>query len=478
MSAMWREDLRSIIAKAKDGALVQQMQVAFELLQKEGLCYVQRISSSLIGVARDNRDGTGIMWKDVYKLLGEISKVGYNAQCTNNICVEVEHGDQATLAFNERLSKMAGGRLPPLAATLRYASLSGSHLNVAFKCLLSEIEIADEESVIPVLCHDKRLSLEKLKMLDKRFYQAVTEGMEWRVISSIVCKEFPDFAQLVQASANCAQHLAKPEADLQLMKRMSSMIASSDKDSLSFNDIQAALLRSRPLNASAAPRIFGFLMAYSGGKEGKFFAETELFIRGEGMGSRLLPVSIYEALQADGRPSSNPFLLLRHALLKVLHCGPEAALSHADVKKALRCEKAVAVEKLLAEVSKYLQKAPACEKGRSLLGRCEMDLAWTMMEKRDPSGYMVKYEQVEQAAHAFALRLMEETGVQLESPWREAANKALVLKSTAASAASPKQVAGAKRTYRSHAITSWICMQKKNDNSDTFKLLSSQRYII
>ena len=443
---MWREELRKIIEKAKDGALVQQMQVAFELLQTEGLCYVQRISSALIGVSRENRDGAGVIWKDVYKLLGEISKVGYNAQNANNICVEVEHADRETYAFNQRLSKMAGGRLPPLAMTMRYASLSGSHLNVAMRCLLAEMEIADEDSVIPELCHDKRLSLEKLKNLDRRFHQAVTEGMEWRVISSVVCVEFPDFPQLVQASANCAQHIAKPEADLQLMKRMSGMIARSDKDSLSFNDLQSALLRSRPLNATAAPRIFGFLMAYSGGKTGKFFAETEMFVRGEGMGSRLLPCNVYEALQADGKPSSNPFLLLRHAMLKVLHCGPEGAFAAADVKKALRCEKAVYVERLLADLPKCLQTVPAFEQGRSMLGRCEMDVAWTMMEKRDPSGVMVKYDSVDHAAHAFVLRLVEATGVQVESPWQEAMNRTAAKPPTAV-ATSPKHPAGTKRTH-------------------------------
>ena len=84
-------------------------------------------------------------------------------------------------------------RLAPVTGELKFATVAGSHMNQV--CRLWHAHMKHPS---PLLTDGQgRLSLEKLCNEDPEYHRAVSQGMEWQIISHLVPKEIPEFCALV-----------------------------------------------------------------------------------------------------------------------------------------------------------------------------------------------------------------------------------------------------------------------------------------
>ena len=75
----------------------------------------------------------------------------------------------------------------------KFATVAGSHMNQV--CRLWHAHMKHPS---PLLTDGQgRLSLEKLCNEDPEYHRAVSQGMEWQIISHLVPKEIPEFCALV-----------------------------------------------------------------------------------------------------------------------------------------------------------------------------------------------------------------------------------------------------------------------------------------
>ena len=149
-----------------------------------------------IGVHELNRDGMGIQAGHVSELISSILALGYVREQAKGICIEVPMDSQgdATRAFNTKLVLQSKGKLPPAdVERMRFASIVGSHSNMAHRCILA--------------------GLERLREADKAFAHAVESGIVWTVVAHSVQSQWPQFASLVQAAGNASSQISKAEDD-------------------------------------------------------------------------------------------------------------------------------------------------------------------------------------------------------------------------------------------------------------------------
>lgn len=202
------EEIEDLLKKAESGQMARCGQL-ISLLRKHRLAWDQQISSSLIGIHPENRDGSGCSVAHCHQLCTEFYELGFSNDLTHNIAVELAPGDTTCLAFNAKLSLEAAGKLPSAEVTsmLRYASISGSHSNMAMRLFLYQVPHTDERLTV-----GGRLSVEKVKLEDPLYGEAIEQGMKWTIISHLVVQQYPKLPLLVQAAANSQNQVAQTES--------------------------------------------------------------------------------------------------------------------------------------------------------------------------------------------------------------------------------------------------------------------------
>ena len=299
-----RAELDEAIRAASSEQLVQGSQRVLAVLSKHGLVQKQVIAPALVGCHPDNRDGLGLNYIDVWELIASIAAVGWDWQAPNPICVELRPGDEAAERFNQKLSEASGGVLPPNKAhELRYGSVSCSHTNAALRCLSQSA--AGHEELHQGLLMEGQLSLELLRKRDPEFAQAAEQGLAWRVVSDLAVKEFPSLPGLLQSASNCTGQLAKPESEMQVVRRICNGILTATVAKLphGWADMKGSILRSRPACSQAAPFMHRFLMKFSVGVPG-LLERTEQNVKSMAPSNRQLGHEFFEALGTDPKPAT------------------------------------------------------------------------------------------------------------------------------------------------------------------------------
>ena len=209
-------------------------------------------------------------------------------------------GDQVR-SFNQQICRESQDSKFPLASCnpsrLRFASVAGSHFNQACRALLVGVPHTDASLTV-----DGHLHLERLQAKDAQFHSACVNGIKWRVIPCAVAERFQEIASLAQAAGNASGQIQKAEGELQLarqvLRSMDLWRQKTKKDSVRWSDIQAEVMRSRPPETSTAPFLFTFMMKCSGGRDGHFFTESDMYIRSHGWPARTMGGDFYDALAA------------------------------------------------------------------------------------------------------------------------------------------------------------------------------------
>lgn len=204
LPAAVKNELSQLMHDARTGSkLVASVDAVMKVLRQHNLCWKQRIAASQVGCHPLNRDGMGLNPSEVHSLISDILAVGFSMEEVKGICIEVPAEDTVIRQFNEALADKSSGKLARVEGVqIRYASVAGSHLNAGLNCFRMSVRHDADKAV----CSDGRLSMAKLKEVDRLYFEAAESGLEWTVISAAVAKEWPELPALVQSSANVATH--------------------------------------------------------------------------------------------------------------------------------------------------------------------------------------------------------------------------------------------------------------------------------
>ena len=205
---------------------------------------------------------------------------------------------------------------------LRYATISGSHANMANRAI-QHGALHDE----PTLTDGSgRLTM---SAIGPAWAAAINNGSSWMVIKRCVAAEMPGVIELVSMGMNATQQVSKGEDEMQLLKKILQAIqnyAKTHSRAPQWSDIADETLRSRPTCHLSAGPIFTFAMKFAGA--GGALKHTESFVRANGRPRRDLGPEVWTQLSQDVK--HGPMLWWRHALLKHAYCS-DRALSVTDV---------------------------------------------------------------------------------------------------------------------------------------------------
>lgn len=155
------DTIDGFIKACETGGLVQGMAKLMAFLKQKGLAAEVKIPCAYIGVHEQNRDGEGVSSNHVHQLIDDISSLGYHESSNKPIAIEVPPGPAGdrTREFNVRLANESGGKLAPVEPMMiKYASVTGSHCNQAFRCFEAGVGHGSESLTI-----DGKLSIAMLE---------------------------------------------------------------------------------------------------------------------------------------------------------------------------------------------------------------------------------------------------------------------------------------------------------------------------
>lgn len=157
-----------------------------EFLLAEGLAYYQQVPPNQMGIDIRNRSGSLVNPARAHNLGAKICAQGFVlAKTAAATAFEAPQGAQLeeTAMANDRLSRLSGGRCPPLDS-LRYTSVGGSHTNVFLRCVL-----AKAPTTVKALADSRdNIDSEKLCALHPQLATAVKKGLTWLIIKHAVAK--------------------------------------------------------------------------------------------------------------------------------------------------------------------------------------------------------------------------------------------------------------------------------------------------
>ncbi|CAJ1429452.1 unnamed protein product [Effrenium voratum] len=330
-----QEHVSKLLAEASDGdRLVATVHKVLAFLESRDLVYHVKLAPDLVGVHPSNRDGYGLNSIDVYDLLDSIVGVGFISEKVNAVACEVE-GDTVR-AWNQKLVASSNGALGRLEPNkLKAVTLCGSHTNFALRVCKDELPHNND-----LICVDGRISLAKIKARDSKLYEAVTDGVTWRVLAKEVAASFPNFLQMLQQYGNAS--LQRGEHELQVLRRIHGLYTQAAAAGRpDFAAIKKKALASKPACAHSVPAMYQFALKACGGSDGAMLADTEQFVRQQCASNRQLGTELWEILGQDGKGklAGHALARFRHAIIKLAYarqCDPRLflALSFTDMALA------------------------------------------------------------------------------------------------------------------------------------------------
>ena len=261
-----------------------------------------QIGPGVVGCDEDNRGSQGCSALDVKILVSDILEVGWSwAETTHATCIEARQGDSTLEEFNMNLVK--GTELAPVRpGSLRFGALSCTHNCMGLRAIAAGMPCAD-----PLMSVNGSYCVEALGKRDPDYAEAVRCGLRWRVLSWKVRPMYPRVPGLISLARNVGSTIQRSETEMQVMHRLWSMSrqygsggggGGGGGGAVPWASIKKAILRSRPPCASKLDEMVAFVIAKSGGVEGRWIKYLQSFHRnGVTASSRQgVPASVYEAL--------------------------------------------------------------------------------------------------------------------------------------------------------------------------------------
>ena len=215
-------ELLDSVRGMQDSKLVSIVDEALERLVKDSLAWRVRLPPKLVGVHPKNRGGWGVSGGNVHKLGSKVVEIGWSPSATEH-AVCVEDFDNTCAAFTEKLVKESDGLLAANEADVQFGSLSCSHTNQFLVCANAGVKTEFENIAV-----NGYMSKAKLGQ-DPKLMDALTGGLTWLVISAKAVVAYPQLPDLIQAARNATGAVHAKEDSLQLLQKVQSMAAASQK---------------------------------------------------------------------------------------------------------------------------------------------------------------------------------------------------------------------------------------------------------
>lgn len=392
------------------------------------IAYRLTIPCLLVGVHPTNRDGYGVNAMDVHALMDDIFSIGWDSSKVSALCVELSsHDEQAIKQFNQKLVRESNGLLAPdHIEQMKYSSLWGGHTNQILRAIKCGICHASQD-----MCIDGHLDAQKVQKHDPEFGAAVMDGVQWLVIPGWLLQQHPSLATFLQSAGNAPGQVSKPEHEMQMLRKIHNccmeLRTNSPQGRVPFEQVKARVLKSKPPCSASLPGMFSFVVRHGGGGGAVLLMETESFVRSHSESMVSLSPQLWEALAADIK-AHNQVSLFRHAVLKALYMLDGGRFLHiADVKKLGAKEnvsKVIVADGLTQEVREIARTNNIQhEIFVDVMGTMDIEMVLFTFGKRHKM--VQSFSSMASVAHNAIMALNHKAGVQIESPWKDAAqNKA------------------------------------------------------
>ena len=143
------------------------------------------------------------------------------------------------------------------------------------------------------------MSVSKLAQRDPAFADVVATGLSWKVLRWEVRHLYPQALRLIQQARNIASTMNRSETEAQGLLNLHTMLAAAQRSgsAIPWQVIKKRVLRSRPPFAASLDEMIVFVVARSGGVDGKFLQNIAAFFRNHVDSTRTsIPAPVYSAL--------------------------------------------------------------------------------------------------------------------------------------------------------------------------------------
>lgn len=312
----------SSVGKA-DARLVSVVDEVLASLEKSGLAYRLRIPPKLVGVHPANRNGYGVSAIEVHALGAEIVKMGWSPVVTRH-AVCVEDTDSTIANFTSKLQSSTIGLGKVDAGTIKYGSLSCSHTNQFLVAVLCEVETTHASLAV-----DGRMSAGKLGV-DEKLADALTGGLEWLVLSSVVPTLYPSLVDLVQCAKNATGAVQRKENEIQVLLKIQSLASVSSASSgsqgvVDWNSIASEIEQRIVIDSSDLKTYMRFVQLFG---DGPFLSDLDTYHKTYVPTGRVVPVSTFASIVDLKLSPSEIAPHMAIALIKAQASCPEAKVTN------------------------------------------------------------------------------------------------------------------------------------------------------
>lgn len=284
---------------------------------------------------------------------------------------------------------------------------------------------------------------------DPCFFETVSKGAMWEVISSEVVAHFDTLVPLAQSACNVGAQVSQNETELQICRKILAFM--KDGACPNYDEIAPMILRSRPRNAQTVPSLYQFMVRFGSSSH---YLRTEAYVRTHGQSSRVLDGKVWDALSMESKmKGQEQCLLWRHAMLKALLCHHDKLIAAGDIRKSLTAKEMLAkvqtFESILLELTGIAKGVPTLSVHQvdEGLGCFEVEGVVSVLgkTKAKPHAVYTPADDVRVAAHKCILYWRGCGAATLASPY-QAFVDSLEAKAVAARGSAPPPPAKVTRT--------------------------------
>ena len=210
-----KEDNASAGAEQRSHSPIIRRAAAFRMKYRKDRA---RLPVSQVGFHPANRNGQPPSSDRCISLLKDILALGFDAEEPHHggVCVEAKQGCLQLNKFNTEAVEGNERMAPVDAGSLRYGSLSHSHLNQILKNIK-----AGARADVPSICDGEgRLSIRKLRAISPEFTEVVELGCTWEILDAKMEKEEPTAVDDIQAALNAKSSLFLMAHEMQAIAKV------------------------------------------------------------------------------------------------------------------------------------------------------------------------------------------------------------------------------------------------------------------
>ena len=208
-------DGASAAAEQRSGSPIIRRAAAFRVKYRKERA---RLPVAQVGFHPANRNGQPPSSDRCISLLKDILQLGFDADEPHHggVCVEWKQGCHKLGTFNAEAVEGNDRMAPVDPWSLKYGSLSHSHLNQILKNIK-----AGARADIPSICDGEgRLSIRKLRAISPEFAEVVELGCTWEILDSRIEKEEPTAVDDIQAALNAKTALFLMAHEMQAIAKV------------------------------------------------------------------------------------------------------------------------------------------------------------------------------------------------------------------------------------------------------------------